>query len=187
MWDVSNQTRINRPDRSTTNVVNIKLSIWVCWRTSGCVVLGSRSGCRTTDSYKGVSHFSPTICWTDAGTPLNVVLLAHFLTVSPNQIIIIIIISFHFLNVHLVNSVNTDFLWFNSEFSLIFILGIWSVRVWMIGCLLAEGWWWRGREVGAEVGRHGNSVLGMTWNCLVCILSGLFLGICGGTWFGANV
>ena len=48
-------------------------------------------------------------------------------------------------------------------------------------------WWWRGREVGAGVGRHGNSVLRMTWNCLVCILSGLFLGICGGTWFGANV
>ena len=66
-------------------------------------------------------------------------------------------------------------------------LDIWSVRVWMIGCLLAEGWWWRGREVGDGVGRHGNSVLGMTWNCLVCILSGLFLGICGGTWFGANV
>ena len=66
-------------------------------------------------------------------------------------------------------------------------LGIWSVRVWMIGCLLVEGWWWRRREVGAGVGRHGNSVLGMTWNCLVCILSGLFLGICGGTWFGANV
>ena len=56
-----------------------------------------------------------------------------------------------------------------------------------IGCLLAEGWWWRGREVEDGVGRHGNSVLGMTWNCLVCILSGLFLGICGGTWFGANV
>ena len=53
-------------------------------------------------------------------------------------------------------------------------LGIWSVRVWMIGCLLAESWWWRGREVGAGVGRHGNSVLGMTWNCSVCILSGLF-------------
>ena len=63
-------------------------------------------------------------------------------------------------------------------------LGIWSVRVWMIGCLLADSWWWRGREVGAGVGRHGNSVLG---NYLVCILSGLFLGICGGTWFGANV
>ena len=45
-------------------------------------------------------------------------------------------------------------------------LDIWSVRVWMIGCLLAEGWWWRGREVGDGVGRHGNSVLGMTWNCL---------------------
>ena len=66
-------------------------------------------------------------------------------------------------------------------------LDIWSVRVWMIECLLAEGWWWRGREVGDGVGRHGNSVLGMTWNCLVCILSGRFLGICGGTWFGANV
>ena len=52
---------------------------------------------------------------------------------------------------------------------------------------LNEGWWWRGREVEDGVGRHGNSVLGMTWNCLVCILSGLFLGICGGTWFGANV
>ena len=59
-------------------------------------------------------------------------------------------------------------------------LGIWSVRVWMIGCLLAEGWWWRGREVGAGVGRHGNSVLGMTWNCLVCIPSGLFQGYVGG-------
>ena len=46
---------------------------------------------------------------------------------------------------------------------------------------------WRGREVGDGVGRHGNSVLGMTWNCLVCTLSGLFLGISGGTWFGANV
>ena len=23
----------------------------------------------------------------------------------------------------------------------------------MIGCLLAEGWWWRGRGVGAGVGR----------------------------------
>ena len=43
------------------------------------------------------------------------------------------------------------------------------------------------RKVGDGVGRHGNSVLGMTWNCLVCILSGLFLGICGGTWLGANV
>ena len=41
--------------------------------------------------------------------------------------------------------------------------------------------------LGDGVGRHGNSVLGMTWNCLVCILSGLFLEICGGTWFGANV
>ena len=33
------------------------------------------------------------------------------------------------------------------------------------GCLLAEGWWWRGREVGDGVGRHGNScvsLLGMT-------------------------
>ena len=66
-------------------------------------------------------------------------------------------------------------------------LDIWSIRVWMIGCLLAEGWWWRVREVGDGVGRHGNSLLGMTWNCLVCILSGLFLGMCGGTWFGANV
>ena len=37
-----------------------------------------------------------------------------------------------------------------------------SVDDWMIGCLLAESWWWRGREVGAGVGRHGNSVLGMT-------------------------
>ena len=34
----------------------------------------------------------------------------------------------------------------------------------MIGCLLAEGWWWRGQGVGAGVGtrvrhgvRHGNS------------------------------
>ena len=26
---------------------------------------------------------------------------------------------------------------------------------------LAEGWWWRGREVEAGVGRHGNSVSGM--------------------------
>ena len=25
----------------------------------------------------------------------------------------------------------------------------------MIGCLLAEGWWWRGRGVGAGVGRRG--------------------------------
>ena len=66
-------------------------------------------------------------------------------------------------------------------------LDIWNVRVWMIGCLLAEGWWWRGRGVGAGVGRRGNSVWGMTWGCLVCILSGLFLEICGGTWFGANV
>ena len=41
-------------------------------------------------------------------------------------------------------------------------LDIWSVRVWMIGCLLAEGWWWKGREVGDGVGIHGNSVLGMT-------------------------
>ena len=24
----------------------------------------------------------------------------------------------------------------------------------MIGCLLAEGWWWRGRGVGAGVGRR---------------------------------
>ena len=32
----------------------------------------------------------------------------------------------------------------------------------IVGCLLAEGWWWRGREVGDGVGRHGNSVLGMT-------------------------
>ena len=23
--------------------------------------------------------------------------------------------------------------------------------MWMIGCLLAEGWWWRGREVGDGV------------------------------------
>ena len=22
--------------------------------------------------------------------------------------------------------------------------------MWMIGCLLAEGWWWRGREVGGR-------------------------------------
>ena len=28
----------------------------------------------------------------------------------------------------------------------------------MIECLLAEGWWWRERGVGAEVGRRGNSV-----------------------------
>ena len=67
------------------------------------------------------------------------------------------------------------------------LINIHKLILMMIGCLLAEGWWWRGREVGAGVGRHGNSVLGMTWNCLVCILSGLFLGICGGTWFGANV
>ena len=66
-------------------------------------------------------------------------------------------------------------------------LDIWIIGVWMIGCLLAEGRWWRGRGVGAGVGRRGNSVWRMTWSCLVCILSGLFSRICGGTWFGANV
>ena len=35
---------------------------------------------------------------------------------------------------------------------------IWNVKVWMIGCLLAEGWWWRGRGVGAGVGRRENNV-----------------------------
>ena len=42
-------------------------------------------------------------------------------------------------------------------------LDIWNIRVWIIGCLLAEGWWWRGWGVGAGVGRRGNSVWGMTW------------------------
>ena len=35
-------------------------------------------------------------------------------------------------------------------------------RLRWFGCLLAEGWWWMRRGVGAGVGRHGNSVLGMT-------------------------
>ena len=55
-----------------------------------------------------------------------------------------------------------------------------SVDDWVSAC--------RGLVVeGAGVGRCGNSFWGMTWSCLVCILSGLFLGICGETWFGANV
>ena len=29
-------------------------------------------------------------------------------------------------------------------------LDIWNVRVYMIGCLLAEGWWWRGEGPGQE-------------------------------------
>ena len=29
--------------------------------------------------------------------------------------------------------------------------------MWMIGCMLAEGWWWSRREVGDGVGRLGNS------------------------------
>ena len=53
-------------------------------------------------------------------------------------------------------------------------LDIWNERVWMIVCLPAEGLWWRGRGVGAGVGRLGNSVWGMTWSCLICNLSGLF-------------
>ena len=32
-----------------------------------------------------------------------------------------------------------------------------SVDDWVSAC---RGWWWRGREVGDGVGRHGNSVLG---------------------------
>ena len=63
----------------------------------------------------------------------------------------------------------------------------WVTKISENACLNKKSWWWRGQEVGDGVGRHGNSVLGMTWNCLVCILSGLFLGICGGTWYGANV
>ena len=42
------------------------------------------------------------------------------------------------------------------------IFYVYILMILMIGCLLAEGWWWRGREVGDGVGRHGNSVLGMT-------------------------
>ena len=53
-----------------------------------------------------------------------------------------------------------------------------SVDDWVSSCrrLVVEG-----RGVRAGVGRHGNSVLRMTWNCSVCIQSGLFLGMCGGT------
>ena len=52
----------------------------------------------------------------------------------------------------------------------------------MIGCLLAEGWWWRGRgrsrcrKTWEQCVRDDMKLLG-----LVCILSGLFLRICGGT------
>ena len=53
-------------------------------------------------------------------------------------------------------------------------LGIWSIKVWMIGCLLADGWWWRGRGAEAGVEIHGNSVWG-SWGINLLTLKSLFL------------
>ena len=53
---------------------------------------------------------------------------------------------------------------------------MWNVRVQMIGCLLAEGWWWRGqgRKTWEQCVRDDMKLLGLhsEW---------AFLGICGGT------
>jgi hypothetical protein len=34
---------------------------------------------------------------------------------------------------------------------------MWNVRTEMIGCRPEEMWWWLGRDVWAEVGRHGEN------------------------------
>ena len=65
------------------------------------------------------------------------------------------------------------------------VLGIWSVRVRMIGCRPIERWRrWQGWDVGGGIGRLGENVWMMIWKCLVCGLSGQFSGICGGTSYG---
>ena len=58
-------------------------------------------------------------------------------------------------------------------------LGMWNVRVGMIGCRPVEMWWWRGWDVRVEGGRLGMNVWRMIWRCLVYILNGQCSGICG--------
>ena len=58
-------------------------------------------------------------------------------------------------------------------------LGMWNVRVGMIGCRPVEMWWWRGLDVRVEGGRLGMNVWRMIWRCLVYILNGQCSGICG--------
>ena len=57
-------------------------------------------------------------------------------------------------------------------------LGMWNVRVGMIGCRPVE-MWWRGWDVRVEGGRLRMNVWRMIWLNLVCTLNGQHSGICG--------
>ena len=51
-------------------------------------------------------------------------------------------------------------------------LGIWSVRVEMIGCRPVEMWWWQGWDVRVGAGRLGENEWRMIWRSWVCTLNG---------------
>ena len=53
-------------------------------------------------------------------------------------------------------------------------LGIWSVRVGMIGYRPVERWRWQGRGERGGKGRLGKNVWIKTWKCLVYILNGRY-------------
>ena len=57
-------------------------------------------------------------------------------------------------------------------------LGMWNVRVEMIGCWPIEMWWWQGWDVRVEGERLGMNVWRMIWRRLVYILN-VCSGICG--------
>ena len=58
-------------------------------------------------------------------------------------------------------------------------LGMWSVRVEMIGCQPVEMWWWQGWDVRIGAGRHRENVWRILWMSWVCTLNGWCSGICG--------
>ena len=58
-------------------------------------------------------------------------------------------------------------------------LGMWNVRMDMIGCRPVEMWWWRGWDVRVEGGRLGMNVWRRIWRSLVYMLNGQCSGICG--------
>ena len=58
-------------------------------------------------------------------------------------------------------------------------LGMWNVRMGMIGCWPVERCRWQGWDVSEGKGRLGMNVWRMIWRRLVCILNGQCSGICG--------